>query len=527
MEEHRGPAQEPPQAEQPKPEPRENGEKGPSPRRSELEAQIASLGSRHDQLQFNDLFSTNRPQNVLAGASSGLKSIVKGTLCGVASLTVLPAVGYKQEGVQGAAKGLAAGVIGCFGLVGTGITIGGVQTVRGLANTPEAIQEYIKGKKRWDKSKRVWVVDNLEEEKKRLRETGESDDDIIGKARKRFEESEKEANARHGHEGTEKAVACREYYDVLGVEPHATDVQIKRAYYVKASKCHPDKCKAPEAKQQFQELSEAYQVLSDPGSRAKYDAEGKDAVNNGDNQMSPNVMYTTLFGSEAFEPYIGKLSFSLYFMSDVVLNREEMETLQLRRELRVAINLASLLRPFVDGHRTAFEDSARELALSLRSRSFGDRLLHVIGHEYKLNARHRLSLWDSSIAKVQGTTDNLLSYSKMATSGYNAYMSYKKAAERQGSDVRNGSHAEEEAVTSSLIDVAFEATYLDIAKTLANAIDKLLHDDIPNEDRDKRAKGLILLGDIFMDTARGDGQVPITNMDRLRSAFMPVQNREE
>lgn len=67
----------------------------------------------------------------------------------------------------------------------------------------------------------------------------------------------------------------RDYYDVLGVSKDATDAQIKSAFRKAAKTCHPDlhpDDKAAEAK--FKELNEAYEVLSDPEKRSKYDQFG-------------------------------------------------------------------------------------------------------------------------------------------------------------------------------------------------------------------------------------------------------------
>ena len=67
----------------------------------------------------------------------------------------------------------------------------------------------------------------------------------------------------------------RDYYEVLGVPRTATEAELKKAYRQVAKKYHPDVNPGDaEAEQKFKEASEAYKILSDPDTRAKYDQYG-------------------------------------------------------------------------------------------------------------------------------------------------------------------------------------------------------------------------------------------------------------
>jgi molecular chaperone DnaJ len=70
-------------------------------------------------------------------------------------------------------------------------------------------------------------------------------------------------------------VEKRDYYEVLGLGREADDGAIKTAYRKLAHQYHPDKNQgSKEAEEKFKEASEAYQVLSDPEKRARYDRFG-------------------------------------------------------------------------------------------------------------------------------------------------------------------------------------------------------------------------------------------------------------
>ena len=85
----------------------------------------------------------------------------------------------------------------------------------------------------------------------------------------------------------------KDLYTTLGVDKSADDSTLKKAYRKMAVKHHPDK---GGDEQKFKDISEAYDILSDPNKRKTYDLGGYDALEGGSNMGDPFGVFESMFG---------------------------------------------------------------------------------------------------------------------------------------------------------------------------------------------------------------------------------------
>lgn len=485
--------------------------------------------------------------------------MAKGVLAGAVGLVAAPAIGAQQEGFAGFAKGAGAGIAGAVVLPVTGIVVGAAQLVRGLANTPEAFRESGAGKA-WDEERRVWVSD-----------PGSAlmvdDEEINRPAREAWQAAEME---RRGED---------DLYALLGVLPGASAEEIRRQYYLLARQTHPDKNPDdPEASARFQKLGQAYQVLSNPDLRARYDAHGSEALDV--NFVDGAAFFTALFGSDRFEHLVGELVLAAAAREEAQHHQSNNRTQasaaaavskrQAARERRLATLLSALLRRWVEGDEEGFRSSMGIEAGSLAKASYGELLLATIGGVYRQQAEIAVGgFFEGSVAALRARGHAIKSQFNAANLALKVYKTQtalekleaeeKRAAttssradagedaettfDQQQEDAERAKHAAaaaverarlEEASLPLMLEAMWAANVLDIQSTLRHVTRAVLYDKAVDKGvRARRAEALLELGKIFVaaagQAAESQGQKeaarPATGEDarrRMEDAMMRV-----
>ncbi|KAI9002392.1 DnaJ domain-containing protein [Gaertneriomyces semiglobifer] len=105
-----------------------------------------------------------------------------------------------------------------------------------------------------------------------------------------------------------------DYYEVLGVKPDANDDTIRQAYIKESLRWHPDRNTSPEATAKFQEVAQAYFVLSDKDRRSSYNRARRDNRKfDTDEKIDP----TSVFGSVFDELLIPEVPNPMWFWEPI------------------------------------------------------------------------------------------------------------------------------------------------------------------------------------------------------------------
>ncbi|CAD2215052.1 chaperone protein DNAJ [Angomonas deanei] len=156
-----------------------------------------------------------------------------------------------------------------------------------------------------------------------------------------------------------KKAALENPYTVLNVSKNATAQQVKKQYKKLAMVYHPDVVsdlppdQQNESKRKFQEISTAYQVLSNPEKRRAYDRAGASGLEMHETQhgafasRTPEEIVQGIFGGEGFKLlFLGEVyrsHWSLRMEAQVNVSIAELEELQTIRTRQMAVQLASIL----------------------------------------------------------------------------------------------------------------------------------------------------------------------------------------
>jgi len=500
--------------------------------------------------QDAEVFSVRCPRDTIAGVASGAKTLTKSVVAGSMVLASAPFEGARSGGVPGALCGLVHGVTTAALFSSAGVVVGTVQCVRGFVNTPTAIAESFRGRL-WDNEKREWADPQNDDVSQARRQAGTTNHNGWDSSHCGYELRGDSNASSSCTVDDEPNLSCqtvqrhnRGFYQILQVSPVASFTELRRAYYRESRKCHPDKVgTSPEAVGQFQQLSEAYKVLSSPEMRRIYDSGGEEALERISATLDLGALYSLVLNNSQWEPYIGQLA-----LSRILSNRfmecsdnnflEQIISVwyaedpspgqwQTQREIQCAAVLIDKLL------KEDFGNDIHVEAGNLACASFAPGVLAALARIYDTEATiflGALSLLDlrREFAEACRRVRLWRCQAQAAIAGLRAALALHELEREQGQEElneccndRSTSRPTQPAATSLciendsvqaqiplLVQALWHLTLLDIESTAQHVCSRILHDgNVSVAERVKRAQSLHHMAGAFRQAANARGLV--------------------
>ncbi|KAJ2718607.1 DnaJ-like protein [Coemansia sp. Benny D115] len=366
--------------------------------------------------------------------------------------------------------------------------------------------------------------------------------------------------------GTAEEPLETEYYEWLEVAPSATQAEIKKKYYFSL----------PEAEEKFKQISEAYQVLSDPKLRSQYNELGAEKNREDNAMVDPMSFFNQLFGGERFVSMIGELNIiseltqvaeeameeedgatsptsgkaieaSTAALTDAEREQHKQEKKRKKEELakkrqetdernrlriiELSNNLRQKLAIYVENTDAdpaaalaAWEAQIKAEAEDLKTESLGVELLHTIGGIYRFQAKKYLEKQEF-LGGFRGVYQSFKETGQIMSGAYSTIRAaldlQRTYAELAKAEENNISPEEKQRLEEHAAKKALEALWksgrLEIENILRETCNIVLHDkQVDKKTIRRRAIALKAMGDIYAHVTPDPDQAP--------NPFMPMDS---
>ncbi|ODN01711.1 putative J domain-containing protein C3E7.11c [Orchesella cincta] len=297
-------------------------------------------------------------------------------------------------------------------------------------------------------------------------------------------------------------------------------------------KFHPDKNKTPEAEEMFKKISEAYQVLSDPILRKKYNEFGPGKGSDPEGGfINPEEFFKMQFGGELFVDIIGELQIAKEFKNMMMKNgaegvegeeeekedlsvtlekrREELEVKKKVREERVILlaeKLVKKLNVYIESGPDNFRKFIADEAEELKVQSYGVQLLHSIGYIYSVKASEYISKYNDDIFSTPSFVHRMRLKGRTFTETFNTVKSavdvHHSFVQLQEAEKTGATDAEKEKLTEDAVkkgtDAIWKTSKLEVESVIRSVCDKACTDiSVDKITLRKRAEALKIVGDSY------------------------------